>query len=408
MKFHIPFLESGSKRTVFDYTLKLKLEILKKSFQKSAKAILMMLMVLLFVSINSCNTEQEDDFSVDDQRPPIQWTKRATFDALPVLGEWLDEHNGVFLAEKQNSEKMLIITADGGQSIETIDLNINDEVFDMDFISSSTGWLTLRYSGELWKTTDGGKSFTSIYEPDTILYNVHFLDTNTGFATDFHINRRNENAIYKTTDGGNSWYKVFYKPQWKYNEFSFVDNNIGYAVGTNASSFGEDGAIIKTTNGGETWEELDIDEKKYNDFKNIVMLNENEGFLLSGGVNWTTDGFQTIESYPSELILINGETNVPKNYTYADILPLSMNEVVIYNDENNQALNWSNDGLKTIYIYPGGEKIHPEWNTSGGKQYVTTAYELYLKDINNGTILGKDLNDLNGWSGAFYAFKINN
>lgn len=70
-----------------------------------------------------------------------------------------------------------------------------------------------------------------------------------GLSTDYN------SIILHTTDGGTTWTQ-----QWTGNKgvlysVSFIDNNIGMAVGyRNTTGFDFEGFIVKTTNGGQDWE----------------------------------------------------------------------------------------------------------------------------------------------------------
>lgn len=172
-----------------------------------------------------------------------------------------------------------------------------DDVF---FIDQNTGWAANGFFAALYKTTDGGESWTLQTDGNTLipgggLYfrNVEFLDANIGFVGTF------QGKFFRTTDGGTNWSEVtnispnpagicgintigsstvygvglFSEPatlikstdsgvNWTVTDMSahatalvevkFLDEMIGYAAGRNAAG----GNIIKTTDGGATWTEI--------------------------------------------------------------------------------------------------------------------------------------------------------
>ena len=96
-------------------------------------------------------------------------------------------------------------------------------------------------------------------------------------------------AILYTDDMGENW-NIIYKPadiprETGLNAISFVDENIGYAVGSEST-------LIKTTDGGMTW--VDISPAGDKEFDDVYFHNELYGFITKiNTVLRTTDGCQT-------------------------------------------------------------------------------------------------------------------
>ena len=66
-------------------------------------------------------------------------------------------------------------------------------------VDADTGW-AVGSSGILWKTTDGGSTWSTQTSGTTRdLYGVYFLDPNTGFVIGA------SGTTLKTTDGGSNW-----------------------------------------------------------------------------------------------------------------------------------------------------------------------------------------------------------
>ncbi len=91
-------------------------------------------------------------------------------------------------------------------------------------------------SGMIFKTTNGGLTWTLQKDYIKRVRGVKFLDANTGFAY-------GENGcIYKTSDGGVTWYGDVI-PTTKINDVCIIDQDTAYVVCSN-------GDIWKTTDGG--------------------------------------------------------------------------------------------------------------------------------------------------------------
>lgn len=107
---------------------------------------------------------------------------------------------------------------------------------------------------ELWKSTNGGISWTSLY-------------TFTGRVKEFEISRTNPDILYlatntptqlqKSTDGGATWTVLALPPGASINRvslsLSFSDENTLWMVSPSNSS---NNRVFKTTNGGATWTNL--------------------------------------------------------------------------------------------------------------------------------------------------------
>src|SRR5436190_18236851 len=113
------------------------------------------------------------------------------------------------------------------------------------FPTPQTGYIVLD-DGSVIRTDDGGQSFsgrTAVPGTQAAGGGVHptdvfFLSDTTGFTTA-------GGTLYRTTDGGGSWSQRFTGGQ-ALNGLLFVDTTTGYAVGNGNT-------LLKTTDGGATW-----------------------------------------------------------------------------------------------------------------------------------------------------------
>jgi len=84
------------------------------------------------------------------------------------------------------------------------------------------------YTGELYKSVDGGASFTQIKIFPSVIHNycdIHFIDNNTGYVCA-------GNRIYKTTDAGVSWTVIVALGEASLIELHFTDAAHGWACGS--------------------------------------------------------------------------------------------------------------------------------------------------------------------------------
>ena len=92
---------------------------------------------------------------------------------------------------------------------------------------SATVIYAANFSGEIFKSTDGGTNFSFIKKlEETNFTDIHFLTDQTGYAC-------SGRSIYKTTDGGANWIKVVSLGENKITEIHFTDTSHGWACCTN-------------------------------------------------------------------------------------------------------------------------------------------------------------------------------
>lgn len=233
------------------------------------------------------------------------------------------------------------------QPLTSILVNGNNQRFDdVFFLNENLGWAANGYFSAVYKTIDGGTNWTlqttgAMLGSSHYFRNIEFLDENIGFLGT--LNQK----IYKTTDGGTTWNLVtnitpnpvaicgldcvgtstvygcgaYFGPAyiikstdsgntWQYInmsayanalvEINFINENVGFASGNNASG----GVILKTTDGGTTWTQL-LNTSTNGDYVwKLQFLNSNNNILfgaveavapnpgrlaksIDGGLTWT-------------------------------------------------------------------------------------------------------------------------
>ncbi|MBK9980837.1 MAG: T9SS type A sorting domain-containing protein [Saprospiraceae bacterium] len=209
---------------------------------------------------------------------------------------------------------------------------------DIYFINENIGW-TVNSEGNIFKTIDGGLTWTWLYQNSYYFRSVEFLDAMTGFAGTL------DSVLLRTTDGGATWEHIegqiphliqgvcglshmgdnvygvgiwsypayFIKSTdrgdtWTYTDLSayadglvdcyFLDENIGFVSGLNENL---GGVILKTIDGGTTWQMVYNTNDGYEyiwklDFVNSdVAYGSVESFAGSTTVVKTIDGGDTWE-----------------------------------------------------------------------------------------------------------------
>ncbi|MCB0729093.1 MAG: T9SS type A sorting domain-containing protein, partial [Ignavibacteriae bacterium] len=169
---------------------------------------------------------------------------------------------------------LVLKTTNSGLSWITYGFN-NDNMSDIEFVNSSTGYLA-GDQNRILKTTNSGENWnylnTDISNYD--YFKISFLNTETGWV--LGRNRPNPfdtiNVISKTTNGGMSWIH-FHIADYLSNlqDIKFLDNNIGWVCGSK-------GFAYATTNGGINWvrQETSTNRNLYS----VNFINPNTGWLI--------------------------------------------------------------------------------------------------------------------------------
>ena len=145
----------------------------------------------------------------------------------------------------------LIHTTDAGQTWTPIETGTENNLHDF-FIRGRVGWIVGDW-GTLLKTTDGGQSFAQI-EGATFhrksLKGVHFVDDTHGWIVTYNApttsDSGNTGDIYHTSDGGKTWDIQLETGAALFNLY-FIDTETGWVVGDQRH-------VFRTANGGNTWE----------------------------------------------------------------------------------------------------------------------------------------------------------
>ncbi|MDH3268891.1 MAG: YCF48-related protein, partial [Ignavibacteria bacterium] len=167
------------------------------------------------------------------------------------------------------------------------------------FIDNLTGWIsemsTLQTDSKLYKTMDGGYSWTLQYSSSENIFMVEFVNQDVGWAiSGKNAMETNYGTILKTTNGGSDWDVQLDAQGPAFVALEIIDLNSVWVIGDMRSSgFGPSTVVYRTTNGGDNWDAYT--EFWSEAFKSICFSESMYGWLVGDGweeglIFATTDG----------------------------------------------------------------------------------------------------------------------
>ena len=132
-----------------------------------------------------------------------------------------------------------------------------NRLLDVKAVSELVAW-TVGDNGTVLRTIDGGENWENVWPlsdmPST--YNIEALNNNVAFVhvvTGDWSQGTNIAFLYKTTNGGDSWTEVYQQDFGWINDISMFNQANGIAIGDSVDGVW---TIIKTTNGGDSWQPI--------------------------------------------------------------------------------------------------------------------------------------------------------
>lgn len=167
-----------------------------------------------------------------------------------------------------------------------------DDVF---FIDEQTGWAVGGGARTIYKTTDGGQSWTLKFQSPTdpdYLRSIEFVSASIGYAGS--LNGR----LYQTLDGGETWENIAARVPvsltYQDNPVTSLPGICGLSAPTENVIYGAGiwnngpAYVIKTTDAGQNWQTFDMSAFA-TQLVDILFLDENEGYV-TGQANPISDG----------------------------------------------------------------------------------------------------------------------
>ncbi|GAB4036123.1 hypothetical protein GCM10028809_47320 [Spirosoma gilvum] len=202
---------------------------------------------------------------------------------------------GVVLAKSASTPVILLKTSDGGENWAMILPKLPDsrlEATRVYFLSNSTGYLIAKTNSvdesTIYKTTDGGLTYTQLPNSPTLYNRVVFSDQNiiagiarTGQSSNFELRL--------STDGGQSWaYRPI--PYSGVSRLVIVDTANFWML---SSPYGSNKTLFRTVNAGRSWQKVTLprpaaDTTSFNNywefspFQDIVFIDKSVGFVVGG------------------------------------------------------------------------------------------------------------------------------
>lgn len=186
------------------------------------------------------------------------------------------------------NNSILYRTTDGGST--WTNLYCNATIFSMEFIAADTGWVGLGQY-EILYTADGGLSWEQQARVNTFPSNtnlLHFTNNQIGFAF------REHSTLLRTEDYGKNWIGIPFDADVR--DIQFINDTDGFA----ACDYGK---VYKTTDAGKTWSSISPFQPFYADYElyAIHFINSQTGFIAGnkGRLIKTTDGGKTWQFFSS-------------------------------------------------------------------------------------------------------------
>jgi photosystem II stability/assembly factor-like uncharacterized protein len=185
---------------------------------------------------------------------------------------------------------LVLKTSNGGLSWVPQDTPLNLAIYDITANSNGESYFT-GSMGTIMKSNDIGNEYTILVSgSNQSLSALHFVDKTTGYAvggSPFD----NKGLILKTEDEGDSWSQLISFEEHLYDVF-FLDRDTGYVTGVG-------GIIYKTTDGGLDWDTLNSNTLA--NLYSIYFPFPRKGYAvgIGGRITYTSDYGQSWDLIPS-------------------------------------------------------------------------------------------------------------
>lgn len=180
-------------------------------------------------------------------------------------------------------------TKDGGTNWNIVlDKPRDPMIFDVHYISEQNAIAVGDRNG-IWKSTDGGESWTSVSAPSSLntrqLRSVFFTSSMNGFIAGGNLSNDSIQTLLKTSDGGNTWSIVFDRLGDQLNKVYF-NGSKGFLLGNN-------GTFLSSTDNGSSWQPVSLTGNlSQRSYYSMSFANATTGIAVGG--NLMNDSIQTI------------------------------------------------------------------------------------------------------------------
>ena len=202
-----------------------------------------------------------------------------------LAGTFVDPKNGWIVGE----QGAVMATTDGGATWNVQTSKALTDLYAVSFVSPQIGWAVGQNStvvkttngGRTWRVLSGGQPSGEVGEGAVMYMGCDFINEQTGFAA----GAGETGMIVKTSDGGTTWTNVYEAPD-NLQTIVFSDSMNGWAGG-------KYGLFLVTTDGGATWEQVDAGTEE--DIFSIAVGDSGHMWLSGdyGTIGYSTDMGQT-------------------------------------------------------------------------------------------------------------------
>ena len=145
---------------------------------------------------------------------------------------------------------------------------------DVYFVSATTGFAVggNNSTGVVYKTTNGGSSWTATTIPGSSLESVWFVNSSTGYIAGTN------GKVYKTTNGGSSWLVQNTGTTVHFKSVQFPISTTGFAAGGTT--------LIKTINSSSSWSSITLPSAGSNTLSNGAFFTTSSQGVVYGSYNF--------------------------------------------------------------------------------------------------------------------------
>jgi photosystem II stability/assembly factor-like uncharacterized protein len=273
-------------------------------------------------------------------------------------------------------------SANGGETwhVHTYSMGTDSRHTGVAFVDSTNGWIVggnFYIGGWILRTTDGGATWNEITPyPMPRLFDVTFLNADTGFVVSGGGTTSDIGAIYKTTDGGDTWTQKFQHMN-GLESICFINESMGWAGGYHL--------IVKTTDSGESWEV--INEKI--SLNSLFFVDEEYGWTCTvmGYVYHTTDSGITWERQYTGTRETLYDVYFTDRYTgwlvghNASILKTTSGGTLVTDPVHDTQENECDFQIRSNYPNPFNQVTRIPFRLTNRKQVRVTVFDLLGKEV---------------------------
>ena len=233
---------------------------------------------------------------------------------------------------------------------------------DVQFITPDTGFVVSRF---LYKTTDGGKSYSASLASGGGIFDIEFINSKVGYAA-VYSSIGSSTSIYKTTDGGKSW-KDQISVLGHIFKLACLSDSTCVGVG---SSPGDKTLFLQITD-GENWAKADYTAGDYQNIHDVHFISDFVGFAVGArgkvwktvdsGASWKVDYTIEVDYAPTDELYSVKFLNKDRGFigTYNGHIFQTANGGQCWQDMGKVHTSWIQELhlYKNLLFIPTGETI---------------------------------------------------